>query len=146
MQALAAITKDEGLKSLSVLYKVNSTFFINCLLFYLTSALCSFNDSSVIYLGICAVIQRLVDILEKRTHLPAVLQSLGCIAQTAMPVFETREGEVVEFIMSNILKSSNVRLLEKVNLIFAINRFLHFIKNLLIWIYFVALPGSRGKH
>lgn len=146
MQALAAITKDEGLKSLSVLYKVNSTFFINCLLFYLTSALCSFNDNSVIYLGICAVIQRLVDILEKRTHLPAVLQSLGCIAQTAMPVFETREGEVVEFIMSNILKSSNVRLLEKVNLIFAINRFLHFIKNLLIWIYFVALPGSRGKH
>lgn len=146
MQALAAITKDEGLKSLSVLYKVNSTFFINCLLFYLTSALCSFNDNSVIYLGICAVIQRLVDILEKRTHLPAVLQSLGCIAQTAMPVFETREGEVVEFIMSNILKSSNVRLLEKVDLIFAINRFLHFIKNLLIWIYFVALPGSRGKH
>eukprot|EP00268_Persea_americana_P056177 TRINITY_DN6598_c0_g1_i2.p1 TRINITY_DN6598_c0_g1~~TRINITY_DN6598_c0_g1_i2.p1 ORF type:complete len:1598 (+),score=356.34 TRINITY_DN6598_c0_g1_i2:124-4917(+) len=71
VQALAAITKDEGLKSLSVLYK------------------------------------RLVDILEKRTHLPAVLQSLGCIAQTAMPVFETREGEVVEFIMSNILKSSN---------------------------------------
>lgn len=105
-----------------------------------------FNDNTGIYLGICAVIQRLVDILEKKTHLPAVLQSLGCIAQTAMPVFETREGEVVEFIMSNILKSSNVRLLEKVDLIFAINNFLHFIKKLLIWIYFVALPGSRGKH
>lgn len=72
VQALAAITKDDGLKSLSVLYK------------------------------------RLVDILEKRTHLPAVLQSLGCIAQTAMSVFETREAEVVEFIMNRILKSSDV--------------------------------------
>ncbi|KAL5972453.1 hypothetical protein ACLOJK_041708 [Asimina triloba] len=52
VQALAAITKDDGLKSLSVLYK------------------------------------KLVDILESKTHLPAVLQSLGCIAQTAMPEAE----------------------------------------------------------
>lgn len=54
--------------------------------------------------------QRLVDMLEKRTHLPAVLQSLGCIAQTAMPVFETRESEIVEFIMNKILKSDSVSL------------------------------------
>ncbi|KAM7263653.1 hypothetical protein ACFE04_001336 [Oxalis oulophora] len=67
VHALAAITKDEGLKSLSVLYK------------------------------------RLVDMLEEKTHLPAVLQSLGCIAQTAMPVFETRESEIEEFIKSKIL-------------------------------------------
>ncbi|XP_043693210.1 sister chromatid cohesion protein PDS5 homolog B-like [Telopea speciosissima] len=71
VHALAAITKDDGLKSLSVLYK------------------------------------RLVDMLNERTHLPAVLQSLGCIAQTAMPVFETREGEIVEFITSKILKCSD---------------------------------------
>ncbi|XP_042521110.1 sister chromatid cohesion protein PDS5 homolog A-B isoform X2 [Macadamia integrifolia] len=68
VHALAAITKDDGLMSLSVLYK------------------------------------RLVDLLDEKTHLPAVLQSLGCIAQTAMPVFETREGEIVEFITSKILK------------------------------------------
>ncbi|XP_038690339.1 sister chromatid cohesion protein PDS5 homolog A-like isoform X1 [Tripterygium wilfordii] len=68
VHALAAITKDDGLKSLSVLYK------------------------------------RLVDMLEEKTHLPAVLQSLGCIAQTAMPVFETRESEIQEFIKSKILR------------------------------------------
>ncbi|XP_039016298.1 sister chromatid cohesion protein PDS5 homolog A-like [Hibiscus syriacus] len=71
VHALAAITKDDGLKSLSVLYK------------------------------------SLVDMLEEKTHLPAVLQSLGCIAQTAMPVFETRESEIEEFIKSEILRCSN---------------------------------------
>ncbi|KAI9161603.1 hypothetical protein LWI28_018987 [Acer negundo] len=71
VHALAAITKDDGLKSLSVLYK------------------------------------RLVDMLEEKTHLPAVLQSLGCIAQTAMAVFETRESEIEEFIKSKILRCSN---------------------------------------
>ncbi|KAE8655726.1 putative ADP-ribosylation factor GTPase-activating protein AGD13-like isoform 1 [Hibiscus syriacus] len=71
VHALAAITKDDGLKSLSVLYK------------------------------------SLVDMLEEKTHLPAVLQSLGCIAQTAMPVFETRESEVEEFIKTKILGCSN---------------------------------------
>lgn len=70
VHALAAITKDEGLKSLSVLYK------------------------------------RLVDMLEKRTNLPSVLQSLGCIAQMAMPVFETQESKVVNFIRKDILRCS----------------------------------------
>ncbi|KAJ8760192.1 hypothetical protein K2173_011048 [Erythroxylum novogranatense] len=70
VHALAAITKDDGLKSLSVLYK------------------------------------RLVDMLEEKRHLPAVLQSLGCIAQTAMPVFETREGEIKNFIKNKILECS----------------------------------------
>lgn len=71
VQALAAITKDDGLKSLSVLYK------------------------------------RLVDILEEKTHLPAILQSLGCIAQIAMPVFETREDEIFGFIKHKILECNN---------------------------------------
>ncbi|KAK9935847.1 hypothetical protein M0R45_012722 [Rubus argutus] len=71
VHALAAITKDDGLKSLSVLYK------------------------------------RLVDMLEEKTHLPAVLQSLGCIAETAMPVFETRESEIEKFIIEKILKSND---------------------------------------
>ncbi|KAL1152084.1 hypothetical protein V6Z11_A09G083900 [Gossypium hirsutum] len=71
VHALSAITKDDGLKSLSVLYK------------------------------------RLVDMLEEKTHLPAVLQSLGCIAQIAMPVFETRESDIEEFIKSKILRCSN---------------------------------------
>ncbi|XP_057536474.1 sister chromatid cohesion protein PDS5 homolog A [Amaranthus tricolor] len=71
VHALAAITKDDGLRSLSVLYK------------------------------------RLVDMLDEKAHLPTILQSLGCIAQTAMAVFETRESEIIEFIKSKILQCSN---------------------------------------
>lgn len=52
--------------------------------------------------------QKLVDMLEEKTHLPAVLQSLGCIAQSAMPVFETRESEIKEFITNQILRSDSV--------------------------------------
>ncbi|KAH9611596.1 hypothetical protein KSS87_009864 [Heliosperma pusillum] len=71
VHALAAITKDDGLRSLSVLCK------------------------------------RLVDMMEEKAHLPTVLQSLGCIAQTAMAVFETRESEIVNFIKSKILELSH---------------------------------------
>lgn len=46
--------------------------------------------------------------LEEKTHLPAVLQSLGCIAETAMPVFETRDSEIEDFIIKKILQCSNV--------------------------------------
>ncbi|QHO51135.1 hypothetical protein HN51_002882 [Arachis hypogaea] len=66
--ALAAISKDDSHKPLSVLYK------------------------------------KLVDMLQQKQHLPAVLQSLGCIAQTAISIFETREGEVKEFIIDKILR------------------------------------------
>ncbi|KAL6544680.1 hypothetical protein OROMI_023542 [Orobanche minor] len=72
VHALASITKDDGLKSLSVLYK------------------------------------RLIDMLEEKSHLPAVLQSLGCIAQAAMPVFETRESEIQKFIKENILELGHI--------------------------------------
>ncbi|KAL6546873.1 hypothetical protein OROMI_022594 [Orobanche minor] len=73
VHALASITKDDGLMSLSVLYK------------------------------------RLVDMLEEKAHLPAVLQSLGCIAQVAIPVFETRESEVEKFIKEKILERGHIR-------------------------------------
>ncbi|KAH6768773.1 binding protein [Perilla frutescens var. frutescens] len=72
VHALASITKDDGLMSLSVLYK------------------------------------RLVDMLEEKAYMPAVLQSLGCIAQAAMPVFETRESEIVKFIRENILEIGQI--------------------------------------
>ncbi|KAI3682841.1 hypothetical protein L1987_83148 [Smallanthus sonchifolius] len=70
VHALAAITKEDGFKSLSVLY------------------------------------EKLVDMLEKKTHLPSVLQSLGCIAQTAMPVFETQETKIQNFIKKDLLGCS----------------------------------------
>lgn len=100
VHALAAITKDDGLKSLSVLYKVSivDSFILNTL-FFSSSAL------------ILSSIQKLVNMLEEKTHLPAVLQSLGCIAQTAMPVFETRENEIKEFIINKLLKSDGVSIL-----------------------------------
>ncbi|XP_062228684.1 sister chromatid cohesion protein PDS5 homolog A-like [Phragmites australis] len=73
VHALAAITKDDGLMSLSVLYK------------------------------------RLVDLLEeKKVHLPSILQSLGCIAQIAMPIFETREEEIISFITKKILECNDM--------------------------------------
>ncbi|KAL2467066.1 hypothetical protein Adt_42917 [Abeliophyllum distichum] len=72
VHALASVTKDDGLMSLSVLYK------------------------------------RLVDMLEEKSCLPAVLQSLGCIAQIAMPEVETRESDVEEFIKKNILEKSHM--------------------------------------
>lgn len=49
-----------------------------------------------------------MDMLEEKTHLPAVLQSLGCIAQTAMSVFETRESEIEGFIKRKVLECTNV--------------------------------------
>ena len=48
--------------------------------------------------------QRLVDKLEDNTHLPTVLQSLGCIAQNAMPIFETREDDIIKFVVRNVLR------------------------------------------
>eukprot|EP00252_Welwitschia_mirabilis_P017347 TRINITY_DN3843_c0_g1_i5.p1 TRINITY_DN3843_c0_g1~~TRINITY_DN3843_c0_g1_i5.p1 ORF type:complete len:1350 (+),score=286.92 TRINITY_DN3843_c0_g1_i5:295-4344(+) len=72
VQALTTITKDAGLRALSVLYK------------------------------------RLVDMLGTGTHLPAILQSLGCIAQNAMSIFETREGDIINFIYNKLfLLNSN---------------------------------------
>ncbi|XP_031479446.1 sister chromatid cohesion protein PDS5 homolog A-like isoform X2 [Nymphaea colorata] len=72
VQALAAITIGDGLKSLSLLYK------------------------------------HLVDMLDEGKHLPAILQSLGYIAQIAMPIFETREEEIVGFLSNRILPCSVV--------------------------------------
>ncbi|CAI9760225.1 unnamed protein product [Fraxinus pennsylvanica] len=72
VHALASITKDDGLMSLSVLYK------------------------------------RLVDVLEEKSHLPSVLQSLGSIASIAMPVFETKESVVQQLIKKNILERSHM--------------------------------------
>lgn len=46
--------------------------------------------------------------LEKKAHLPSVLQSLGCIAQIAMPVFETQEAKIQNFIKKDILGRSEV--------------------------------------
>lgn len=48
--------------------------------------------------------QRLVDKLEDNTHLSTVLQSLGCIAQNAMPIFETREDDIIKFVVRNVLR------------------------------------------
>ncbi|KAL1566908.1 sister chromatid cohesion protein PDS5 A-like [Salvia divinorum] len=55
-------------------------------------------------MALSVLYKRLVDMLEEKSHLPAVLQSLGCIAQAALPVYETREIEVKKFIKENILE------------------------------------------
>ena len=51
-----------------------------------------------------------MDLLEeKKVHLPSILQSLGCIAQISMPIFETREEEIISFIITKILECNDVR-------------------------------------
>ncbi|KAG6385675.1 hypothetical protein SASPL_154511 [Salvia splendens] len=57
-------------------------------------------------MALSVLYKRLVDMLEEKSHLPAVLQSLGCIAQAALPVYETREIEVKKFIKENILEKT----------------------------------------
>ena len=49
--------------------------------------------------------------LKEKKNLPAVLQSLGCIAEIAMPVFETRESEIETFIKREILEQKHVRII-----------------------------------
>ncbi|KAJ7523458.1 hypothetical protein O6H91_18G050900 [Diphasiastrum complanatum] len=56
---------------------------------------------------------RLVDSLEDNNHLATKLQSLSCIAQNAMPVFETREDEIIRFVVRNLLRRNSVNLEEK---------------------------------
>ncbi|GLJ13664.1 hypothetical protein SUGI_0217810 [Cryptomeria japonica] len=58
--------------------------------------------------ALSALYKRLVVMLENGDHLPKVLQLLGCIAQIAMPVFETEEERIIQFICRKLLhKSSN---------------------------------------
>ena len=46
---------------------------------------------------------------EKKVNIPSILQSLGCIAQIAMPIFETRKEEIISFITKKILECNDVR-------------------------------------
>jgi hypothetical protein len=68
-------------------------------------------DNSDTLCIVFVTLQRLVDLLEeKKVHLPSILQSLGCIAQITMPIFETREEEITNFITKKILECNDVRL------------------------------------
>jgi len=69
VSALAALTAESGLETLSLLYK------------------------------------QLVESINNCQNLPTVLQSLGCIAQIAIPIFETREEDVIKFIVRKLLRS-----------------------------------------
>ncbi|AQL03161.1 binding [Zea mays] len=55
-------------------------------------------------MSLSVLYKRLVDLLEeKKVNIPSILQSLGCIAQIAMPIFETRKEEILSFIIKKIL-------------------------------------------
>lgn len=54
--------------------------------------------------ALLALYRKLVDLLETGAHLPTVLQSLGCIAQNAMSVFETREEDIVNFLVQDLFR------------------------------------------
>ena len=46
--------------------------------------------------------------MENEEHLPKVLQLLGCIAQIEMPVFETEEERIIQFVCCKLLHKSSV--------------------------------------
>ncbi|KAH9325840.1 hypothetical protein KI387_006018, partial [Taxus chinensis] len=58
--------------------------------------------------------EKLVASLEDCQNLPTTLQSLGCIAQTSISVFETREDEIIKFIVRKLLRGDCNSLSEEV--------------------------------
>ena len=62
--------------------------------------------------------QRLVVMMENEEHLPKVLQLLGCIAQIAMPVFQTEEKRIIKFVCCKLLHKSNVWLPNKILILY----------------------------
>ncbi|XP_068663367.1 sister chromatid cohesion protein PDS5 homolog B isoform X2 [Aristolochia californica] len=52
--------------------------------------------------------EKLMESLEACKNMPAVLQSLGCIAQYAPPIYEKREEEIIQFVTEKLFASKNV--------------------------------------
>lgn len=49
-----------------------------------------------------------MDALHSGRNIPTVLQSLGCIAQNSISVYETREGEIMQFMYEKIFQTVEV--------------------------------------
>lgn len=52
--------------------------------------------------------KQLMDALHSGRNIPTVLQSLGCIAQNSISVYETREGEIMQFMYEKIFQTVEV--------------------------------------
>lgn len=75
---------------------------------YAVQALTAINSDSGLK-ALSALYRKLVDLLETGAHLPTVLQSLGCIAQSAMSVFELREEELVNFLVRDLFRRDSIQ-------------------------------------
>lgn len=53
--------------------------------------------------------RKLLDLLESDVKLPTILQSLGCIAQHAMSVFETHEEDLVNFLVRDLFTRDDLQ-------------------------------------
>lgn len=52
--------------------------------------------------------QQLYTALVDCDNLPAVIQSLGCIAQHRVELFEKREDDIIRFVIRNLMKRPSV--------------------------------------
>ncbi|KAH7283493.1 hypothetical protein KP509_34G009800 [Ceratopteris richardii] len=64
------------------------------------------NDSGVTVLS--GLYRKLLDLLESCIKLPTILQSLGCIAQYAVSVFEAHEEDLVNFLVRDLFRRDSV--------------------------------------
>eukprot|EP00271_Cylindrocystis_brebissonii_P003825 TRINITY_DN15069_c0_g1_i1.p1 TRINITY_DN15069_c0_g1~~TRINITY_DN15069_c0_g1_i1.p1 ORF type:complete len:1860 (-),score=488.09 TRINITY_DN15069_c0_g1_i1:1015-6594(-) len=48
--------------------------------------------------------QLLLESMHKNEHLPSVFQALGTVAQYSLPVWETKEDEIIKFVVRNVLR------------------------------------------
>ncbi|KAI5067093.1 hypothetical protein GOP47_0017621 [Adiantum capillus-veneris] len=64
------------------------------------------NDSGLTVFS--GLYRKLLDLLESSINLPTILQSLGCIAQHAMSVFEAHEEDLVNFLVREIFRRGSI--------------------------------------
>ncbi|KAL6962149.1 hypothetical protein U1Q18_037103 [Sarracenia purpurea var. burkii] len=78
------------------------------------SAIAAVTDTSeqVIFADLC---KTLVDALLVGKNIPTVLQSLGCIAQHSVSIFESRYGEIRRYIVEKIFQSTDVAMSNYIN-------------------------------
>lgn len=75
---------------------------------YSVSALTAVNTDEG-FKALSVLYGRLIEQLqEDNPHLPAVLQSLSCIAETAISIFETQEDDIVRFVVRSLLQKDSV--------------------------------------
>ena len=57
-----------------------------------------------------------MDALHGGQNIPTVLQALGCLAQHSVSTFESRDGEITQYIVEFFFQSADVSLFHNINI------------------------------